>query len=605
MQNLDYGVIGNCTSAALISQTGNIVWCCLPYFNSPSLFAKLLDKEKGGEFGFMVVSDYKITQYYFKNTNILCTRFSKGEDAFEVIDYMPRHKTDRVHYHCPPDIVRYIHYISGNPELRVIYKPRLVYAQHETKNNLIDNYIKSYTVKGPYESIYLYSDFPLKHILSGEKMHFTEDHYFLLSYNQKLLPLTINKIYFDFERTKVYWLDWVDRTVTLNSYSDAIIRSALVLKLLSFQKTGAILAAVTTSLPEILGGIRNWDYRFCWIRDASMIISVLKSLNHHNVAARFLKFVLDIIPFKDEKMQIMYGIRGEKKLIEKELSWLSGYEGSRPVRIGNGAYLQKQNDIYGVLLDVIYFYFKEFRHTLAISEDLWTMVRSLLRTLEKHWMKSDKSIWEFRSNNHHFTFSKVLSWVAFDRGQKIAALLGKPSYALKWQKIKASIKKNIYLKGWNPDIGAFTQTYGGKAMDAANLLMQSYGFIEANDQKYVSTVKRIKDELCVNGLLFRYRTDDDFGRPQTAFTVCTFWMIKSLFLIGEQKEARTMFDNLLTHTNHLGLLSEGMDFKSKRLLGNFPQGYSHLALIDAALTLSGETGGTNSTSKILYTHIDY
>jgi len=589
MQNLDYGVIGNCTSAALISKTSSIAWCCLPYFNSPSLFAKLLDVEKGGEFGFTVDPDYTINQYYFKNTNILCTHFSNGEDVFEVIDYMPRHKTNRGRYHCPPDIVRYIHYISGSPELRVIYNPRLGYAQYETKNQLIDDYLKSFTVKGPYESVYLYSDFPLAEVLAGESIRFSEDHYFVLSYNQKLVPLTIDKIYFDFECTKVYWLDWVNRTITLTRYSDAIIRSAIVLKLLSFQKTGAILAAVTTSLPEELGGMRNWDYRFCWIRDASMIISVLNSLNHHNVAARFLNFILDVIPFKDEKIQIMYGIRGEKKLVEKELAWLSGYEGSQPVRVGNSAYLQKQNDIYGVLLDVIYFYFKEFSHTLAISEDLWTTVRSLLRTLETHWMKPDKGIWEFRSNNHHFTFSKVLCWVAFDRGQKIAELLGKTSYAAKWEKIKTSIKKNIYSKGWNSAIGAFTQTYGSQAMDAANLLMHSYGFIQSHDPKYISTVKRIKEQLCVNGLLYRYRTEDDFGQPKTAFIVCTFWMIKSLFLIGEKKEAQTMFENLLKHANHLGLFSEGMDFNNKRLLGNFPQGYSHLALIDAALTLLGGT----------------
>jgi GH15 family glucan-1,4-alpha-glucosidase len=587
MQNLDYGIIGNCTSAALISKTGSIVWCCLPYFNSPALFARLLDEEKGGEFGFAVDASYKINQNYFKNTNILCTSFSNGRDAFELIDYMPRFKTEDRYYHCPPDIVRYIQYVSGSPEFRVIYNPRLGYARHETRNQLIDDYLKSFTVKGSYESVYLYSDFPLEDVMSGKSIRFTEDHYFVLSYNQKLRPLNRDKIFFDFERTKVYWLDWVDRTGTLPGYTRAIIRSALVLKLLSFQKTGAILAAATTSLPEVLGGVRNWDYRFCWIRDSSMIISVLKSLNHHNVAARFLNFILDVIPYKDEKMQIMYGIRGEKKLVEKELVWLSGYFASRPVRIGNNAYKQKQNDIYGVLLDVIYYYFKEFHHTLAIRENLWTMTRSLLRTVETNWMKPDKGIWEFRRGNRHLTFSKVLCWVAFDRGQKIAELLGKKKYAEKWEKMKKNVKNNIYSKGWNSEIGAFSQAYGSRDMDAANLLMQSYGFINADDPKYMGTVKRIKKELCVDGLMYRYSNIDDFGEQKSAFIVCTFWMIKSLYLIGEEKEAKSMFDTLLSYANHLGLFSEDIDIKSKRLLGNFPQGYSHLALIDTALTLAG------------------
>jgi GH15 family glucan-1,4-alpha-glucosidase len=586
MPNLDYGVIGNCVSAALISKNGSIEWCCLPIFNSPSVFARILDTERGGEFGFSVPEGCTISQSYLKNTNILRTRFKNGGDCFEVLDYMPRYRDDRGLYYCPPDIVRYIRYVEGRPRFRVAYNPRLVYAQYETKTQITDGYLKSYAVEGPYESVYLYSDFPMEAILNGEELVIGEDHYFVLSYNQKLIPFTPDKIYLDYERTKVYWLDWVDRTNIPRRYADAVIRSALVLKLLSYQKSGALLAAVTTSLPEVPGGVRNWDYRFCWIRDASMTISVLKSLNHHNVAARFLNFILDVIPFKEEKMQIMYGIRGEKKLIERELFWLRGYEDSRPVRIGNNAYLQKQNDIYGVLLDVIHYYFQEFRHTISLSENLWTITRSLLRTLETNWMKPDKGIWEFRSGNRHFTFSKVLSWVAFDRGQRIAELLGKGEYAAKWEKIKQSIKKNIHGKGWNPAVGAFTQAYGSDSLDAANLLMHNYGFIDAHDPKYISTVKATKEKLFVDGLMYRYRDQDDFGEPQSAFIVCTFWMINSLYHTGEKEEAVKIFNRFLGCANHLGLFSEDMDFKTKRLLGNFPQGYSHLALIETALLLS-------------------
>lgn len=284
----------------------------------------------------------------------------------------------------------------------------------------------------------------------------------------------------------------------------------------------------------------------------------------------------------------MYRIKGEKKLTEKELSWLSGYENSRPVRVGNAAYLQRQNDIYGVLIDLIYQYFKLFKHTLANSEELWTIVRSLVKIVKNNWMKPDMGIWEFRSRKMHFTFSKVLSWVALDRGVKIAELLGKHTIALEWTRIRDSIKLDILKKGWNHKIKAFTQSYNGENMDAANLLMQTYGFIKADDQKYITTVRRIKQELCRDGLMYRYRNNDDFGKPASSFTVCTFWMIKSLYLIGERKEAEEMLNRVLGYSNHLSLFSEDIDFKTKRLLGNFPQGYSHLALIDAAVVLSGK-----------------
>jgi GH15 family glucan-1,4-alpha-glucosidase len=380
----------------------------------------------------------------------------------------------------------------------------------------------------------------------------------------------------------------VDQGAKFSKYNEEIIRSSLVLKLLTYQKSGAILAAITTSLPESLGEVRNWDYRFCWIRDASMVISILTTIGHYSSAERFLNFIINVIPYKDEKIQIMYGIRGEKKLVEKELPWLSGYQGSKPVRIGNAAYLQKQNDIYGVLIDVIYNYFKLFRNTLANSEELWTVVRTLARTVINNWMKPDSGIWEYRNQGRHFTFSKVLCWVALDRGVKIAELLGKKTTAQEWARIRDVIKRNILKKGWNPELNSFTQSYGSEDIDAANLLMANYGFIDALDPKYVMTVQKTREILSKDGLMYRYRSPDDFGEPNSSYTVCTFWMIKSLFLIGEKSAAEEMFRTVLSYGNHLGLFSEDIDFATKRLLGNFPQAYSHLALIDTAITLSGE-----------------
>ena len=587
MENLDYGVIGNCRSAALISKYGSIDWCCLPDFTSPSVFARLLDETKGGYFGVKVDEEYRIEQKYRDRTNILITRFQKGPDAFEILDFMPRYKTESNHYHTPPDVIRYVRKVSGSPRACFIYKPCLAYAQYETITVVEEDCIKSYTSNGKYESVYLYTDFEYERILNREFVDINGHHFFLLSYNQKLLELDIIKTQLEYQRTKLYWLNWADSTKSYTSYNKEILRSSLVLKLLTYNETGAILAAVTTSLPELIGGNRNWDYRFCWIRDASMIISTLTTMGHFNSAQRFLDFLTDVIPYKDEKMQIMYGIRGEKKLTEKELSWLSGYADSRPIRIGNAAYKQKQNDIYGVLLDLLYQYFKLFRQSLSNSEELWTIVRGLIRTVAKSWMKKDTSIWEYRTQPRHFTFSKVLSWVAIDRGVKIANLLGKEVFTREWTILRDKIKKDILRKGWNPTVQAFTQSYESDNMDAANLLMLHYGFISANDPKYVMTVKKTKEELCRNGLMYRYRNRDDFGEPMTSFTICTFWMIKSLYLIGERDEAIQMFEQALTYANHLGLFSEGIDFTSKRLLGNFPQGYSHLALIDAAMTLAG------------------
>ena len=587
MQNLDYGVIGNSKSAALIDQNGSLEWACMPEFDAPSIFGKLLDREKGGSFDILVDDSYQVSQKYMKSTNILVTTFSSGSDAFEVIDFMPRYKLNDYTYNTPPEIIRFFRYISGKPVFRIKYDPRLQYARGETKSVSAKGFIKSYTHEPTYDSLYLYSDLCNDVILNSEPVEMTEDHYFLVSYNQKLVKVNHSWIELEMEKTKVYWLDWVHRTRQFSQYQDEIERSALVLKLLTYQKTGAIIAAVTTSLPEKIGEERNWDYRFSWIRDSSMIIKTLIRLNHYNVAKRYMNFILDLVTYKDDLIQIMYGIRGEKRLTETTLDHLSGYEGSKPIRIGNDAYHQKQNDIYGVLLDVIHQHLKINSKTIDEKENFWTVTRSILKSVRVNWDKPDKSIWEIRSQSKHFTFSKVLSWVAFDRGVKIAELLGQTYYADWWAEIRDTIKENILKNGWNEEMQAFTQSYGSPYMDASNLLMERYGFIEATDPRYVSTVKVTKEKLLKNDLMYRYRNEDDLGIPEVSFSICTFWLITSLYKIGEHKEARRLFENVLKNSNHLGLFSEDMDFESKRLLGNFPQGYSHLALIESAIMLSG------------------
>jgi len=587
MDTLDYGIVGNCRSAALISRDGAIEWLCLPQFNSSSVFASILDKEKGGIFSITPKYLERTTQHYIPRTNILVTRFHCLDGVFEIQDFMPRYRIDNNDsYYTPPDLVRYFKHIVGDPEISICYTPKLEYGIPETENNIVQDYIKSSTIKGPYDSLYLYSSIDLTAFDGSKTVRLKNDEYCLISYNQKLLHQDVRRSKLKLERTKVYWLNWAERTTSFKLFEEEIIRSALTLKMLSFDKSGAILAALTTSLPETIGEERNWDYRFCWIRDASMVVKIMTSLGHFRMARHYLNFIIDILPEKDEKMQIMYGIRGEKKLTEQILGHLSGYENSHPVRIGNAAYKQKQNDIYGILLDVIYQHFELYTTSLEHSEELWTIVRNIIKVVDRNWQKPDRGIWEIRSENKHFTFSKVLCWTAVDRAVKIAVLLKREIYIEKWEKLRTKIEEDIHKNAWSENKQAFTQAYGSEDLDASVLLIESYGFIEATDQRFVNTVLAIQKELEYNGLMFRYRNQDDFGTPKSAFTICSFWLINSLYKIGRKKEAIRKFKALRSYSNHLGLFSEDLDFETKRMLGNFPQAYSHLALIETAITIS-------------------
>lgn len=597
MDNLDYGIIGNCRSAALISKTGSLDWCCLPEFDSSSVFAKLLDEEIGGSFEIITEDNYKITQRYKKHTALLITKFSDGENAFEVRDFMPRYYKEDGSYHAPPEIIRFIRHISGKPKFRVLYNPKLEYAIGKTETYVKHNFIASLTHGEKFDTVFLYTSFNKNAVIEGRELEVNKDGYFLLGYNEKIFQPSTRKMYLEQERTKVYWLNWSAATPNYKKYNLAISRSAITLKLLSYDKTGAVLAAATTSLPETIGEVRNWDYRFCWIRDASMVVKVMSQLGHKNVARKYLQFIVDLIPDKDEKLQIMYGINKEKKLSEETLDHFSGYKGSKPVRIGNAAYEQRQNDIYGILMDVIYEQLIKFSTDIENAEEIWSLTKGIVWIVDKHWQEPDKGIWEFRTEDRHFTFSKVLCWVAVDRAVKIARILRKTRKIEKWSSLENAIKSDIHKNAWNTSVKAFVQSYGSKHLDASILLMESYGFIDAKDPKFVSTVKAIEKNLSNAGLLYRYKNEDDFGLPSSSFTICTFWFINSLFKIGEEEKAEKLFEKILSYSNHLGLFSEDIDFKSKRLLGNFPQAYSHLALIECAVNFSNKA----SEDKVLET----
>ena len=586
MSNLDYGIIGNCISAALINKKGSIDWCCLPRFDSPSVFAKILDSKKGGAFEIITESNFDITQSYIEDSCILKTKFKNSKEEFDVIDFMPRFQDEKGYYHAPPEIIRLIKPIKGTPKVKFLYEPKLEYAQGTTSYENKKDHVVSYVDYPVHDSLFLYSNGSYNDLVNKKFQSLNKIIFFCISYNEKLIIPKLSDSLLDFERTKVYWFNWCSKTPIFEKYNNEILRSAMTLKLMTYDKTGAILAAITTSLPETIGEVRNWDYRFCWIRDASMVIRVISKLGHKRIVKNFIDFIVELIPDKAQKLQIMYGINGEQRLTEEFLDHLSGYKNSKPVRIGNAAYSQKQNDIYGILMDAIHAEIKEVKSDFKRTEEIWSIVKGIVWVVKNNWMKPDKGIWEFRSEDLHFTFSKVLCWVAIDRAIKVAKIVGKEDAVKKWNPIKIAIKKDIETNAWNEKVRAYTQSYGSDYLDASVLLIEQYGFVDANEDRFISTVNVIEKELAYDGLLYRYKNKDDFGLPTSSFTVCTFWFIKSLIKIGQFEKAKRYFENLLNYSNHLGLFSEDIDFKTKRLLGNFPQAYSHLALIDTALAFN-------------------
>lgn len=600
MKNYNYGLIGNCSSAVLISSDCSIDWLCLPFFDSTSLFAKILDEQAGGFFKIDAEDIVSIKQSYIRHTAILKTVFETKGGVFEVRDYMPRFLTAREEYYCPSELHRDIYVVSGKPKIKIQLDPRPNYAIGGANFKFEKDYIKITSQKGEYNSFYLYSNLDHQKIVGGEPIELEGTTYFLLSYHEKIDEVNQDKIYIEYERTKNYWLSWVYRTKVPNAYREMVVRSAITLKLLMYQKTGAVIAAPTTSLPEIIGKDRNWDYRYCWVRDASMIIDLYARMGHVRSSGRYIGFILNRMLLKHENISVMYGINGEKDLDEKVLDHLSGYENSKPVRIGNAAYLQKQNDLYGELIETIYTYFVlNQRNSLIIDEEIWTVVRSLVNDVIKTWQEPDSGIWEHRSNMQHFVHSKLMGWVAMDRAAKIAKFIKKEKYAQKCSHVAQLIKEDILANGWNSEVGSFTMYYGSKEFDASNLLMLHYGFLDNKDERIISTVKQSYKYLVKNDFTLRYTTADDFGLPENAFIVCSFWMINALYLIGEEKKARDMFEHILKYCNPLGLFSEDIEINTGRLTGNFPQGYSHLAFIQTVLLLETDYNWTDAAAAKL------
>jgi GH15 family glucan-1,4-alpha-glucosidase len=583
---MDHAIVGNCTSSALISPECSIDWLCLPFFDSPSVFGRILDEQKGGYFRIWAEDIIEVKQEYVHHTPILKTRFKTKDGIFEIMDYMPRFLAHDGEVVCPSEIHRNIHLIIGAPRITIEFKPCPNYGLAPGSFSVGPEYLKVNSTEGKYNSFYLYSNLDFNEILQGQPIVLKSSGYLMLSYHEKLTPVVQEKIYLEYERTKSYWMDWAYRVKAPEKYHEIVLRSVITLKLLMFQKTGAFVAAPTTSLPEIAGGTRNWDYRFCWVRDASMIIDLFARIGHIIASENFIKFILSRMLLKNENISVMYGINGERDIEEHILGHLKGHENSSPVRIGNAAYKQQQNDVYGELIEAIYsFYIINANNRMNFDEELWTVVRSLANRAIEVWKEPDCGIWERRGPMQHFVHSKMMNWVALDRAVKISKFVGKERHVKHYLEVADEIKADVLKNGWDPQLNSFVMSYGSKDLDASNLLMLHYRFLDVKNPMIIGTVEAAHQKLLREGFVMRYTAEDEFGVPQNAFIVCTFWLIDALYLIGREKEAREMYDRLIGYANKFGLLSEGIEPASGKLRGNFPQGYSHLALVQTALLL--------------------
>jgi GH15 family glucan-1,4-alpha-glucosidase len=575
---LDYGIIGNRQTAALISSKGSIDWCCFPRFDSPSVFAKLLDNHKGGSFEIIPTSRYVAEQTYVKNTNVLSTSFKSRRGEFEVLDFFPCYVGRQKKFKSFQEIHRIINVRKGNPKVKFKFDPRFDYARDKP-----DLSVKNGTIvaEGEKEKLFLNTDLGPESIMERKPIGLEGEAFFILSHDD-VFHTRLAESKRLLERTIGFWREVIKKTTLPSKYKGHVIRSVLVLELLRYEESGAIIAAATTSLPEIIGEERNWDYRYCWLRDAALTVDALTKVCHFDEVREFAKWLVGCCKI----LQTVRGVGGETELSEKILKHLDGYKKSRPIRIGNDAYKQTQNDVHGEVLESFYKFFVEYEYAREMTPKQWKIMVEWVNAAAKLWKKKDQGIWEFREKKGHYTFSKLLCWVALDRGAKLALKCGDSQRAEKWKKIAEEIREDILQNGWNEKVKAFTQKYGSDDLDASLLLVPHFGFLPPKHPKVLSTIDEIDEKLREGCFVYRYKAEDDFGKPKNAFIPCSLWLVEAMYLAGRKKLARKLFEDLLNYSNHLGLFSEDIDPYTKELLGNFPQAYTHMALVNAAVMLS-------------------
>jgi GH15 family glucan-1,4-alpha-glucosidase len=593
----DYALIGNSCSAALISKHGSIDWCCLPEFHSPSVFAALLDRKKGGYFSIAPVRENESSQRYLPDTNIVETSFRTDEGVVRITDAFIAMSEEAKKLTLFPDheILRIVEGVSGTTTMKLDYSPRVFYGrdipalkdrkklgvQFVWKENIfiLLSTLDPDEIKIEYAEGRATAEFDVE---QGQQIIFS------FSYSNQspaVLPELRETAWTRMQQTIHYWQSWISKINYTGTYQKEVRRSVLALKLLAHAPSGSIIGAPTTSLPEMPGGERNWDYRFCWLRDASFTIRVLVKLGFEEEAHAYMNWILHATQLTRPRLQVVYSVYGYSVLKEKTIDWLSGYKNSKPVRIGNKADGQFQLDIYGEVLDAVYTYasiVKEFDHNSK------KFIIGLGEVICKLWDKPDSGIWEIRSALVHHTHSKVMAWVGLDRLIKLCLKYGwNEAPVKKFMSTADAIRNDIEQYGFNSSLASYTRELNGKNIDASLLTLPLVDYCDPASHRMMSTTELIQERLSKNNLIYRYKdVDDGLAGAEGSFVVCNFWLVENLVKSGKIKEATTVFETVLQHASPTGLLSEEIDPESHELLGNYPQGFSHVGLINAALSIN-------------------
>jgi pentatricopeptide repeat protein len=592
----DHGLIGDLQTAALVTTEGSIDWFCAPRFDSPSIFAALLDSDRGGHFQIVPRSTgWKTTQMYFPETAILITRFLSDEGVGELVDFMPiQNPTVASENHR---IVRAVRCMRGQLDFRLICRPRMDYGRKSHKLSVTDGgavftspeqeltlHVHGAIQLRPADNESVEADFSVR---EGEMRAVA------LETASETGPTALDREegWRLFEETVRYWRQWLSRTTYQGRWREMVHRSAMTLKLMTYAPTGALVAAPTSSLPEQVGGERNWDYRFTWVRDASFSVYALLGIGYSEEAYAFIRWLGTRIAENkvdgSGPLKIMYRVDGSSDLIEEELDHLEGYMGSRPVRVGNGAADQLQLDIYGEAMDSVY---QADRHADPIGHLGWIQLMKIIDWLADNWDQPDEGVWETRGGRKNFTYGRLMCWVAFDRAIRMARDRGRPGNLDRWTEARDTVYSQIMERGWNTKRDAFTQHPDTEVLDAANLLMPLVGFIVPKDPLWMSTLSAIDNELVSDSLVYRYNpsaSPDGLRGSEGTFSLCSFFYVDALARAGRLEEARYAFEKMLTYSNHLGLYSEEIG-PSGHQIGNFPQAFTHLALISAAINLDAQ-----------------
>ena len=589
----DHGIIGDLHSAALVGTDGTIDWYCHDRFDAPSVFGAILDAERGGFFRITPIRcQWTSKQLYVPDTNVLITRFLSGDGVGEVIDFMP--VDERRHGTHHQRLVRRVLCVKGALSFQAEVEPRFDYGRADAEIAVADN---GAVFASPDLTLTLSARVPFERTATGVHATFVleqgQSATFVLEQGDQPHPYSEDDTRELFNETVDYWLRWISAARYQGRWREIVRRSALTLKLLTYRPSGALIAAATTSLPEQLGGERNWDYRYTWIRDAAFSLYALLRLGFTEEAAAFGDWLT--ARFREEHkgvsgpLQIMYAIDGSSDLEEQILDHWEGYRGSAPVRIGNGAADQLQLDIYGELVDSVYLYNK---HGAPISHDAWMDLTRIVDWVCENWDQPDEGIWETRGGRHQFTYSRLMCWVAVERAVRVARQRGLPADLVAWMKTRDDIYHQIMDKGWNEERGAFVQHYGSDVLDASNLLMPLVKFVSPTDPRWLSTLDLMTDELVSDTLVYRYNvraSPDGLEGDEGTFSICSFWYVEALARAGRLDQARIAFEKMLTYANHLGHFSEEIGPHGEQL-GNFPQAFTHLALISAATNLDRQLG---------------